>query len=884
MATRRERSGHPNVLLCDSGDNSIRWTPGERLHHLFEERCEILLRQGDASHAALAIGQTTVSFAELDSRANQIARVLAHKGLAAGDRVGLILDRSISSYAALLAVLKLGAAYVPLDVRYPSDRVSFIARDAEIAAMISVAAGQNAVRSLEIPIFDLEAIALSAQHEATDRIPASALPAADDELCYIIYTSGSTGNPKGVAVDHSSICNFVTVAGEVYQYSPADRVFQGMTLAFDFSVEELWVPLIAGATLVPSPADVQLVGRDLAQFLNENQITSLCCVPTLLATLDEEIPRLDFLLVSGEACPQDLVTRWHRPGRRMLNAYGPTEATVTATWVDLAPGAAVTIGGPLPTYAVVILDPDRDALVEGEGATGEIGIAGIGLAVGYVNRDDLTAKAFIEDFLQLPDNPSHRIYRSGDLGRINAARQIEYLGRIDTQVKIRGYRVELSEIENVLLRVRGISQAVVTVFVPPAAGMQSPPPELAAYYTRFKDQPAPGIDDIMQTLRGRLPGYMIPAYIQELDRIPMLPSDKADRKALPPPSGPRVVSSTRAFVAPNSGTEKTIAETLAEMLGLEQVSVEDNFFEDLGAHSLLMARFLASLQQRLPGVALAISDVYSAPTVAEFAKVVETATASGKPLRRVEPAHIASDFDYYLCGTLQFLYYVAILVLYGGLGGAGSLWILEAEGLPEFATRGMVFAAAALTFLSLFPVAMKWLLVGRWRAEKFPIWGLRYFRFWLVRELISSNPLVLFRGTPLFNAYLRMLGAKVGQDSIILSRSMPVATDLISIGSRSVLRKQCVITGHRAENGWIELGGIELGANCIVGEGSVIDINTAMGDGAQLGHASSLQAGQSVPAGARYHGSPAIETITGYLYAPQTGIPNLRKVIYSGVQ
>src|SRR3712207_3419078 len=249
-----------------------------------------------------------------------------------------------------------------------------------------------------------------------------------------------------------------------------------MTIAFDFSAEEYWVPWMVGATVVPKPGRTALLGAELAEYIKEKRITAMCCVPTLLATIEEDLPTLRFLLVSGEACPKALITRWHRPGRRFLNVYGPTEATVTATWGVVDPARPVTLGVPLPTYSVVILGlTGQRALPPGE--AGEIGLAGIGLARGYVNRDDLTERAFIPDFLGIENNPSGRIYRTGDLGRITEDGEVEYLGRIDTQVKVRGYRIELSEIESVLLQMPGVAQAVVDVHQP-----QPGVSELAAYY------------------------------------------------------------------------------------------------------------------------------------------------------------------------------------------------------------------------------------------------------------------------------------------------------------------------------------------------------------------------------------------------------------------
>lgn len=318
-----------------------------------------------------------------------------------------------------------------------------------------------------------------------------------------------------MAITHANICNFVRVAAGVYGMSGDDRVYQGMTIAFDFSVEEIWVPWASGATLVPKPGGTSLLGAELDAFLRTRRITAMCCVPTLLATLEDGLPGLRFLLVSGESCPQDLVARWHRPGRRFLNVYGPTEATVTATWTLLHPDRPVTIGVPLPTYSVVILDPDADrALPPGE--MGEIGIAGIGLARGYLNRPELTERAFIADFLGIPNNPAGRIYRTGDLGRTSPDGEIEHHGRIDTQVKVRGYRVELTEIESVLLRLPGIAQAAVAAHHPEPGVV-----ELAAYYSPGRDTPAPDADRIYAYLRDRLPSYMVPVYLEQLPILPV---------------------------------------------------------------------------------------------------------------------------------------------------------------------------------------------------------------------------------------------------------------------------------------------------------------------------------------------------------------------------
>jgi non-ribosomal peptide synthetase component F len=298
-------------------DSSVRWRKGERLDHLFEDVCDRLESEGRGEHPAVVTSTELVSFTELDRRANQLAHHLVARGVRSGDRLGVLLDRCLESYVALLAVLKADAAYVPLDPGFPPARIDYIVRDAEVSSVLTLSRLSQVLDDVAVShlCLDLEQEAID-ERPATRRNPGERLP---QDLCYVVYTSGSTGNPKGVAIEHSSICNFVRVAAEVYGYTESDRVYQGMTIAFDFSVEELWVPLIAGATLVPAGAGATLVGPDLSDFLIENRVTALCCVPTLLATMDAEMPDLRFILVSGEACPQDLVTRWSRDGRTLLN-------------------------------------------------------------------------------------------------------------------------------------------------------------------------------------------------------------------------------------------------------------------------------------------------------------------------------------------------------------------------------------------------------------------------------------------------------------------------------------------------------------------------------------------------------------------------------------
>ncbi|MFB9835268.1 Pls/PosA family non-ribosomal peptide synthetase [Actinoallomurus acaciae] len=873
------RPGH--VLAGAGYDSATRGRDGERLEQLFEDRCDRLRESGHRDQLAVDAGDVVLTYDELDARANRLARYLKARGARPGDRIGLLFDRPAHSYAGLLAVLKMNAAYVPLDVGFPPDRLSYIVREAGVRLVLSLSHLRERLQRAEATVVCLDEVA--ALIAATDdrRLTDAEKGESADELCYIIYTSGSSGLPKGVAIRHSGICNFVRVAAEVYGVTAQDRVYQGMTIAFDFSVEEIWVPLAAGATLVPRPETNALIGAELWEFLHENDVTALCCVPTLLATIGDDLPRLRFLLVSGEPCPQELIARWHRPGRRFLNVYGPTEATVTATWTEVHPRRPVTIGVPLPTYAVVILDPgDDSALPPGE--IGEIGIAGVGLATGYLNRADLTNRAFIRDFLGIEDNPSGRIYRTGDLGRVNDDGEIEYHGRIDTQVKIRGYRVEPAEIESILWRLPGIAHAVVDTFEPEPGIV-----ELVAYYSSRDGGAGSGrtVDraDVHEHLRDRLPGYMVPAYLEELEAFPMLPSGKVDRARLPRPKGPRGVTAGRGYVAPETGTEQVLADALTGVMNLEQVSVDSHFFDDLGAGSLLMARFCARVRERPDLPSVSMRDVYENPTIRSLASIL--AAAAPRSANRPTPVRAAParTSAYVLCGVLQLLLSAAAVFLSANVLVTGLAWASAGSGVIHLYERFVVFGSVTFLYLCAVPVLAKWVLVGRWTAREIRVWSLAYVRFWAVKTLIRSSPMALFAGSPLYVLYLRMLGAKIGRGVVIFAKA-PVCTDLITVGDGTLIRANSAVTGYRVVGGVIQTGPITLGKNVFVGERTVLDINTAMGDGARLGHASSLHATQAVPAGERWVGSPARRADADHLTVPPARCGTRRRFTYGAVQ
>lgn len=433
----------------------IRKVRVERLPEYFEQTCDRLQHE-----TAVICGSSQLTYLELDHRANRLAHFLISRGIGKGDRIGVLLERSLDTYIALLGVLKAGAVFVPLDPSFPSDLLTFITEDAGLRDMVTTSTLRGKTINLCCPVLELDQSyeALSVQYETRPQVHVD--PAS---LCYIIYTFGKTDRPTGVAVSHASIVNFLRVFTPIYRVTRHDRVYQGMSTAIDFSFEEIWPTWIAGATLVMSITDSQHVGQGLTKFLLENKITVLCCASKLLTTIESDVPSLRTFLVSGEACPAELVSRWLRPGRRMLNTYGPTETTVTATYCELFPGRPITIGSPLPTYHIYLLDDQLQPVKDGK--SGEIYIGGLGVAIGYINRPDLTKNRFISNPVWRDREIVPRLYRTGDLGRITPSGEIEYLGRNKAQVKINSNCIEYGSTEQFALT-QVITAPLVAVALP----------------------------------------------------------------------------------------------------------------------------------------------------------------------------------------------------------------------------------------------------------------------------------------------------------------------------------------------------------------------------------------------------------------------------------
>jgi non-ribosomal peptide synthetase-like protein len=493
-----------------------------------------------------------------------------------------------------------------------------------------------------------------------------------------------------------------------------------------------------------------------------------------------------------------------------------------------------------------------------------------------MNRDDLTMKKFIPDFLHIDNNPSGRIYRTGDLGRIDKNGEIDYRGRMDTQVKIRGYRIELKEIEAVLIDLPQVAQAAVTTFETEDGIV-----EIVAYYALQQGVELPR-SEISQALRNKLPVYMVPAFFEQVDVIPMTLSNKADYKRLPKPQQLQRFSAASGYVPPKTDSEHILHAALAEVLRLEHVSTEHHFFNDLGANSLLMARVCAAIRKN-PGMSnVSMRDIYMHPTIARLAHHLDSSNDRGSvAATKPEPFHVPSTLSYVTCGALQIGFSAAYLLFVLCIFVAGFQWATTAsDSAVELYVNSVTFGAGLFVALTAVPVAAKWLLIGRFKAQSIPIWSFAYFRFWVVMTLMRTSPVAAFIGTPLYNAYLRLMGARIGRNVILNCRCAPVCADLVTIGNNTIVRNETILLGYRAQSNFIHMGPVAIGSNAFVGQGSVLDIDTAMGDNTQLGHVSSLQSGQRVPDGKHYHGSPAVETSSDFCPIEVKNGAALRGAIY----
>ncbi|MCI3928109.1 non-ribosomal peptide synthetase [Streptomyces sp. AN091965] len=548
---------------------------------------------------AAAMGDTTLTYAELNGEANRVARRLVKHGVGPERLVATVMPRSIEFVIAVLAVLKAGAAYVPVNPDYPEERRRQMLDDASAHCVLSLP-GQDVAGAPAVLRVEREPSRSEPNLDDHDRLS----PLLPDHPAYVIYTSGSTGRPKGVLVTHRGIPNLAADYVRRQRQRPDSRLLAFASPSFDASVAEFWPIWLAGGCLVLAPAEDLVPGEPLARLVRDQGITHITLPPTALAPLEEAggLPAGLTLLVAGEACPAPVAKRW-ATDRVMINAYGPTEATVAVTASEPLTGEGTPpIGRPITGVRTYVLDDRMRAVPDGD--VGELYMTGPGLARGYLYRPAATAQRFLPDPF---GGPGDRMYRTGDRVRARPDGQLVFVGRADDQLKVRGHRIEPGEVEAALFDVDGVAQAVVSEHEN----------RLVAYVVGTAGAPV-AVEHLLARLRRRLPSYLVPDVVVDLPRLPTSPNGKVDRAALPEPeSAPRA----RAGRAPNTPTETLLATLFAEVLGVSSVGVEDSFFE-VGGHSLLATRLVARIRESLH-VRLRVQAFFNAPTVAQLAKVLD---------------------------------------------------------------------------------------------------------------------------------------------------------------------------------------------------------------------------------------------------------------------
>jgi amino acid adenylation domain-containing protein len=596
-------------ILIEWNDTKRNYPKGKYIHELFEAQVE---RTPDA--VAVIFDGQELTYRELSGRANQLARYLGKLGVGPEVLVGICMERSLAMVIGLLAVLKAGGAYLPLDPTYPEERLGFMLKDAEVRALLtqeqmSVRFRENQVRIVCLDR-DWEEIAREERSPPVTEL-------TGENAAYVIYTSGTTGAPKGTVIEHKSLVNYLCWFNE----SPLAEKFLPATAraTFDASLKQLFAPLLRGGSVWLVSDEVVGQPARLLELISARAGAGLNCAPSLwkavLDSIDGNAPSktVSSLLLGGETLNRPLVDRTFDafPGIELWNLYGPTEATANAAVARIFPDGAITLGRPIANTRIYILDSHLEPVPAG--VPGELCIAGAGVARGYLNRPLLTADKFVRD--PFSDEPGARLYKTGDLARYLPDGDIEFLGRIDHQVKIHGFRIELGEIEAVLSLHPAVCESVVV-----ARDNQREEKSLAAYVVLEREF-ACTLGELRSFLTSRLPQHMIPSSFVILESLPLTPNGKIDRRALVGRSAERP-EPTGGFVVPRSGVEEVLTRIWAEVLKIDRIGIHDNFFE-LGGHSLLATQVVARARSAF-AAEVSLRSFFDAPTVAGLAERIET--------------------------------------------------------------------------------------------------------------------------------------------------------------------------------------------------------------------------------------------------------------------
>lgn len=798
-----------------------------------------------AAHPALVDASRRLSYDEVWAAAGRQARGLALAGVGPGDLVGLWMPRGIDLLIAQIAISRAGAAWVPFDAEAPVDRIAVCLTDAEAKGIVTASDWQGRAAATERTVWTPEALAAADDGVA---MPARAAGLTQDHPAYLIYTSGSTGTPKAIVISHRNICHFLRSGNALYGIDGDDIVFQGASVAFDLSMEEIWTPYLAGATLYVASPETMGDAEKLPALLTEAGVTVIDTVPTLLGILPADVPSLKLILLGGEALPPATVQKWSKTGRRILNTYGPTEATVVATATEVVPGEIVTIGRPIANYTAYIVNEAME--VVGPGEQGELLIGGPGIARGYHGRPELTAEKFIANPFRNPfgDGGDPILYRSGDAVSLDGNGNIVFHGRIDDQIKIRGFRVELGEIESKLADEPGVHQAAVVLRIDD---------EIERLVAFVVAEPGVAVDGaaLRASLRDQLPPYMVPAHFEAVGSLPRMVSGKVDRRMLKaaPLTAP---SSAGEQEPPRNATEAALLEAAKRVLGASSLPLEADFFVDLGGHSLLAARFISIVRETPAFAGITLQDVYGARTLRGMAALLDgRGIAEAEDLSFTPPPFMRR----FLCGLAQA---VALPVIIGlstaqWLGIFVTYMILSGEDLPLLgqiaALLGVYVAITIVT--GLIAIALKWLVLGRTKPGVYPLWGVYYFRWWFAARVAGLVHIKWLQGTPVMRMYWRLLGAKVGRD-VIISDYEAGAIDLIEIGDNSTFGSKTTFANGEAIGDKLIIGRITIGSDVCAGASVVLGHGSVIGDHAEIGDLTAIAPHTRVGEAEIWDGSP----------------------------
>lgn len=598
------------------------------LPQLFEERVRV-----DPEATAVVFGAQTLTYGQLNRRANLIAHRLRQCGIQPDMIVAVYVGRSLELLAGLLGVLKAGGAYLPLDPAAPNERLKFIIQDSGASAIVTDCPDDALISTVLVPVIDLSdaATVTSEEYLQDPRIMTHR-----EDLAYVIYTSGSTGQPKGVMIEHGNLLNFLSWQVETFSFNASDRFLQRTTISFDASVAELWTPLVVGAVVVVANASEVPDPLATLALIEQEKVSVAQTVPSFLSALLvalERTPRklpLRILQVGGEALPARDAHRWAALGQaELVNCYGPSECAVDTLYFrcpqlssdeldpdeivpnGIAPNGITPIGRPIRNTTVYVCDPEMNPVQPGE--IGEIYLGGDSVGRGYLNRPELTSQFFLPN--SFSSTTGGRLYRTGDMARQAPDGNVLFLGRRDNQVKVRGYRIELDEIQAAMVAIPGVDACVIVTAQPADDHVC-----LVAYIV--KDNHSVIDQNIRQYLGARLPGYMIPQHFVPLVALPLLPNGKVNRAALPPLKLPSV--GLEGDAPECDPLERNLLHLWRTTLGRNDIDLDNNFF-DLGGHSLLALRLLAKVDEKF-GQSLRLASIFEAPTVRKFAVLLTRGT------------------------------------------------------------------------------------------------------------------------------------------------------------------------------------------------------------------------------------------------------------------